>query len=60
MGTITIYPDLFRSFRDDLTAYGVFLDTGGTDTFEGLESPARNSHAWSEEFLNGRAVGIDR
>ena len=60
MGTITIYPDLFRSFRDDLTAYGVFLDTGGTDTFEGLESPARNSHAWAEEFLNGRAVGIDR
>ncbi|MEO1278727.1 MAG: hypothetical protein AAFV77_07240, partial [Planctomycetota bacterium] len=60
MGTITIYPEPFRSFRDDLRAYGVFLDTGGTDTYEGLESAARNSHVWSEEFLNGRAVGIDR
>ncbi len=60
LGTITIYPELFRSFRDDLMAYGVFLDTGGTDVYERLESPAQDEHVWHEAHPNGRAVGIDR
>jgi len=60
LGTITIYPKPFRSFRDDLQAFGVFLDTGGDDMYEDLASPARNNHVWPEAHPNGRAVGIDR
>ncbi|MCE9634638.1 MAG: hypothetical protein K8T90_02945 [Planctomycetes bacterium] len=33
-GTSTIYPPA-RSFRDDMPAVGVFLDTGGKDTYTG-------------------------
>jgi hypothetical protein len=50
----------FRSFRDDLIAWGVFLDTGGDDTYpEGAR--ASNGAMWTEaERANARAVGIDR
>lgn len=60
LGTITIYPQPFRSFRDNLPAFGVFLDTGGDDVYQDLQSTASNDHAWTETAPNGRGVGIDR
>jgi hypothetical protein len=32
MGTATLYTP-FRSFRDDMDAIGLFLDSGGKDTY---------------------------
>ncbi len=49
-GTATTYPP-HRSFRDDLPAVGVFLDTGGKDTYAGdprAAGGARDGAAWRE------------
>jgi hypothetical protein len=43
MGTATVYTP-FRSFRDDLDAIGLFLDTGGCDQY-GWDQPADSSAA---------------
>lgn len=60
LGTVTRYPDLFRTFRDDLPSLAVFLDTGGHDVYEGLRSPAANGSTWRDNAgKSGRAVGID-
>lgn len=53
LGTVTRYTP-FRSFRDDLPSWGLFLDTGGTDSY-GVETapttfpatPAKDGTAWS-------------
>jgi hypothetical protein len=34
LGTSTWYPPM-RTFRDDLSTFGIFLDTGGRDRYEG-------------------------
>ena len=39
MGTVSRY-EPFRSFRDELDAFGIFLDTGGTDTWTWKDLPA--------------------
>jgi hypothetical protein len=42
MGTATVYTP-FRSFRDDLDAVGLFLDTGREDSYRWEESAAADS-----------------
>lgn len=42
MGTATSYVP-FRSFRDDVGAFGIFLDTGGEDEYAWEESAAADS-----------------
>jgi hypothetical protein len=57
-GSATVYPP-HRSFRDDLPAVGVFLDTGGKDTYSGdprglgadgvhVATGARDGASWRE------------
>ena len=52
LGTATRYRP-FRSFRDDLPSWGVFLDTGGTDSYaatgaaEGVELGAADGCSWT-------------
>ncbi|MCC6741636.1 MAG: hypothetical protein IT452_21540 [Planctomycetia bacterium] len=49
-GSATVYPPS-RSFRDALPAVGVFLDTGGTDAYEGdprAAAGARDGASWTE------------
>ncbi len=59
LGSATVYAP-FRSFRDDLEAVGLFLDTGGDDSYpEGLA--AANDARWLTDrgpASNGR--GLDR
>jgi hypothetical protein len=45
-GSATTYPP-FRSWRDDLPAVGIFLDTDGKDSCRG-DAGARDSATWSE------------
>ncbi|MBM3316378.1 MAG: hypothetical protein FJY75_00860 [Candidatus Eisenbacteria bacterium] len=45
LGTTTRYGP-FRSFRDDLATYGIFLDSGGADRYLWPEGPARNGRTW--------------
>ncbi len=45
MGSATWYPP-HRSWRDELPAIGVFLDTGGRDT-HGAASPGREGGTWT-------------
>ena len=60
MGSATEY-EPFRSFRDDLPAIGLFLDSGGTDSYpEGGE--AANGKSWSRERKGlsfGRGLDAD-
>jgi hypothetical protein len=59
MGTTTAYPP-FRSFRDDLAAAGLFLDTGGEDRYLGDAGSARQRHAWpSHRMPRGWGFGLD-
>jgi hypothetical protein len=49
-GSATTYPP-FRSWRDDLAAVGIFLDTGGRDSYRGDprgDAGARDAATWSE------------
>lgn len=46
-GTGTMYPPA-RTFRDELPAIGVFLDTGGTDTITGDPRGAAGARAQAE------------
>lgn len=49
-GSASTYPPM-RTFRDELPAIGVFLDTGGTDTYAGdprEAAGARDGAAWRE------------
>lgn len=49
-GSATVYPP-FHSWRDDLPAVGIFLDTGGKDEYRGDprgEKGAREGAAWTE------------
>ena len=60
LGTTTVYAP-FRSFRDDLDAYGIFLDTGGADTYVWPGGPAGNDHVWhTRRGERARGVGLDR
>lgn len=45
MGSATVYPPS-RTFRDDLKACGIFLDTGGHDLYAWENGTARDDHAW--------------
>jgi hypothetical protein len=45
LGTATWYVP-HRSFRDDLPSFGVFLDTGGKDTYTGDDRPA-DGRTWT-------------
>jgi hypothetical protein len=45
MGSATLYEKPFRNFRDDLDAVGVFLDTGGKDSYPEGEEP-REGGVW--------------
>ena len=58
-GSATLYQP-FRSFRDDLAAIGLFLDSAGDDTYpEG--APAGNGRDWKTDrgdISHGR--GLDR
>ncbi len=47
LGTVTLNARPFGNFRDDLISRGVFLDTGGTNRYENVQSPAANNSAWS-------------
>lgn len=72
MGTATVYTP-FRSFRDDVDAIGLFLDTGGTDTYNWQtavaadsvsmppEAPERgNDHSWpTRRAVNSVGLGWD-
>ncbi|NUN48144.1 MAG: hypothetical protein HUU15_04855 [Candidatus Brocadiae bacterium] len=62
LGSATVYPP-FRAFRDDLPSVGVFLDTGGRDTYSGDprgEAGAREGKSWRESRgANSFGVGID-
>lgn len=51
--------DPMRSFRDDLASWGVFLDTGGSDTYpEG--GRAGNGSSWTDRGApNSRGFGLD-
>jgi hypothetical protein len=65
-GTATVYPP-FRSYRDDLPAVGVFLDTGGKDTYAGDprgEKGVRDGAGADAEWRESRnrasfGVGLD-
>jgi hypothetical protein len=49
-GSATVYPPS-NSWRDDLLAVGIFLDTGGTDVYRGDprgEKGAKDGVSWSE------------
>lgn len=59
MGTTTAYTP-FRSFRDELPAVGLFLDTGGRDQYAGAGIAARERRAWrSHRTPNGWGLGLD-
>jgi hypothetical protein len=59
MGTTTAYPP-FRSFRDDLAAVGLFLDTGGRDQYLGAGVAARDRGAWrTHRTPQGWGLGLD-
>ncbi|MCG3133173.1 MAG: hypothetical protein HMLKMBBP_00284 [Planctomycetes bacterium] len=58
-GTATIYRTPNRSFRDDQHAVGVFLDTGGRDTYP-AGSRAANGTTWRERpWPNSFGFGLD-
>jgi len=58
LGSTTQY-EVFRSFRDDLPVYGIFLDTQGTDTYDTGGIGADND-AWSmRRTPNAWGLGID-
>ena len=58
MGTTTVYKP-FRSFRDDLDAVGIFLDTGGTDLYDWNGPPADDA-AWpGNRGPNAWGYGLD-
>lgn len=74
MGTATLYTP-FRSFRDDVDAIGLFLDSGGRDTYKWEEpdssktqdtlqvvarSERENDREWiSHRGRNSHGLGID-
>ncbi|MGQ0613812.1 MAG: hypothetical protein ACT4PV_08755 [Planctomycetaceae bacterium] len=61
-GTATVNPP-FRSYRDDLPAVGIFLDTGGADTYRGDprgEAGAREGARWGgRRAPNAHGYGED-
>lgn len=59
LGTTTRYPNPFRNFRDDLTSYGVFIDSAGDDTYEGLNQPINNGKRHIDTNGSGKGVAID-
>ena len=49
-GSASAYP-IARSFRDDIPSVGVFLDTGGKDTYTGdprKDTGAADGKGWKE------------
>jgi hypothetical protein len=62
-GSATVYPPS-HSWRDDLPAVGIFLDTGGADTYRGDprgEKGARDGGTWTESRgPSSKGLGIDR
>lgn len=46
LGSATLYAPM-NTFRDDLKAAGLFLDTGGTDTYRWENGPGRDNAHWS-------------
>ena len=59
MGTTTAYTP-FRSFRDDLAAVGLFLDTSGHDQYLGAGIAARDRRAWrTHRTPCGWGLGLD-
>ncbi len=60
MGTTTTYTP-FRSFRDDIDAVGIFLDTGGFDQYIWPMGPALNNGEWpTRREPRGWGIGVDR
>jgi hypothetical protein len=60
-GSASAYPPS-RTFRDDLPAIGVFLDTGGKDAYVGDprgENGARDGAEWTEN-RSGQSFGFGR
>ena len=61
-GSATVYPPS-HSYRDDLLAVGIFLDTGGSDSYRGDprgEGGARDGAAWNERRgPASRGCGMD-
>lgn len=58
-GTATVYRTPHRSFRDDLGAFGVFLDTGGRDVYP-PGGAARDGATWRERpWANSFGFGFD-
>ncbi len=58
LGSTTQY-EVFRSFRDDLPVYGIFLDTQGRDTYE-TGGRGANNDVWSmRRNPNAWGLGLD-
>ncbi len=52
LGSATFYPTPFNSFRDDIGTYGLFLDTGGKDTYA-LSPQASRDLPFKPDVANG-------
>ncbi len=58
LGSTTEYPP-FRSFRDEVPVYGIFLDTGGRDEYE-TGIVGHNDDRWSMQRYPGAwGLGMD-
>jgi hypothetical protein len=58
LGSTTQY-EPFRSFRDDLPVYGIFLDTGGRDTYDTRGRGGDNLTWRTRRNPNAWGIGID-
>jgi hypothetical protein len=52
LGSATYYPAAFNSFRDDIGTFGLFLDTGGKDTYV-LDEKASREVPFNPDGANG-------